>query len=183
MENLSKAFSLLAFADESGPSASPPSSSSSSSTGIFRFRISGVRFMFSYIYDRFIFDEDLKSSSEKERGIRSKSVKNMKLRKAKEANQDIGDHSLHLKPLGELIPSTKLHWISQILHHLNWPFLEPICFKSRRLVFYTFGCDLAICFINQKLPKAPRIFPKLSRYKQLNTFSILAEILSFKPNG
>ena len=35
-------------------------------------------------------DEDLKSSSEKEKGTRSKSVKNMKLRKAKEANQDIG---------------------------------------------------------------------------------------------
>uniref|UniRef100_M4CXY8 Uncharacterized protein n=1 Tax=Brassica campestris TaxID=3711 RepID=M4CXY8_BRACM len=33
------------------------------------------------------------------------------------------------------------------------------------------------------LPKAPRIFPKLSRYKQLNAFPILAEILSFKPNG
>ncbi|KAF2551738.1 hypothetical protein F2Q68_00033693 [Brassica cretica] len=35
-------------------------------------------------------DEDLKSSSEKEKGTRSKSVKNMKLRKTKEANQDIG---------------------------------------------------------------------------------------------
>ncbi|KAF3493505.1 hypothetical protein DY000_02053441 [Brassica cretica] len=35
-------------------------------------------------------DEDLKSSSEKEKGTRSKSVKSMKLRKAKEANQDIG---------------------------------------------------------------------------------------------
>ncbi|KAF3547312.1 hypothetical protein DY000_02002743 [Brassica cretica] len=81
------------------------------------------------------------------------------------------------------MPCTKPHWISQILQHLNLPFLEPICFKSQRLVFYTLGCDLAICFINQKLPKAPRIFPKLSRYKQLNTFPILAEILSFKPNG
>ncbi|CAN6979600.1 unnamed protein product [Brassica oleracea var. botrytis] len=41
MENLSKAFSLLAFADEDGPSASPPPPSSS--TGIFGFRISGVK--------------------------------------------------------------------------------------------------------------------------------------------
>ncbi|KAF2588044.1 hypothetical protein F2Q70_00038803 [Brassica cretica] len=38
----------------------------------------------------FVTDEDLKSSSEKEKGTMSKSVKNMKLRKAKEANQDIG---------------------------------------------------------------------------------------------
>ena len=208
-------------------------------------------------------DEDLKSSSEKEKGTRSKSVKNMKMRKTKEANQDIGaskegylcnheefdreticyrfstqpehaanwfhtkrsnalgdtpftsqstytaselvlfkesnsllkecatqthvwkpgDHSLHLRPLGEFIPCTKPHWISQILHHLNLPFLEPISFKSQRLVFYTLGCDLAICFINQKLPKTPRIFPKLSRYKQLHTFPILAQILSLRPNG
>ena len=35
-------------------------------------------------------DEDLKSSSEKEKGTRSKSVKNMQLRKTKEANQDLG---------------------------------------------------------------------------------------------
>ncbi|KAF3567931.1 hypothetical protein DY000_02019745, partial [Brassica cretica] len=171
---------------------------------------------------------DLKSSSEKEKGTRSKSVKNMKLRKAKEANQDIcaiktlyltnqeefisetgfpgfytqqehtanwfytkrnnglgdmpftsqtiytaselvlfkesnsllkecatqthvwkpGDHSLHLRPFGVLIPCTKPHWISQILQHLHLPFLEPICFKSQRLVFYTVGCDLAICCIN-----------------------------------
>ncbi|CAF1712079.1 unnamed protein product [Brassica napus] len=182
-------------------------------------------------------DEDLKSSSENEKGTRSKSVKNMKLRKTKEANQaswsanqDIGafkegylcnyeefdrettcyrfstqpehaanwfhtkrsnalgdisftsqatytaselvlfkennsllkecatqthvwkpgDKSLHLRPLGEFIPCTKP---SQILHHLNLPFLEPIFFKSQRLVFYTLGCDLAIFFINQKLPK------------------------------
>ncbi|WZZ03183.1 hypothetical protein YC2023_089104 [Brassica napus] len=33
---------------------------------------------------------DLKSSSEKEKGTKSKSVKNMQLRKTKEANQDIG---------------------------------------------------------------------------------------------
>ena len=94
-----------------------------------------------------------------------------------------GDQSLHLRPLGEFIPCTKPHWISQILHHLNLPFLEPVCFKSQRLVFYTLGCDLAICFINKKLPKAPRIFPKLSRYKQLHTFPILAQILSLRPNG
>ncbi|KAF3600740.1 hypothetical protein F2Q69_00032679 [Brassica cretica] len=178
-------------------------------------------------------DEDLKSSSKKENRTRSKSVKNMKLRKAKEANQDIGaiktpyltnqeefinetgfsgfytqqehtanwfhtkrsnglgdmpftsqtiytaselvlfkennsllkecatqthvwkpgDHSLHLRPLGELLSCTKPPWISQILHHLNLPFLEPICFKSQRLVFYTLGCDLAICFINQIAPQ------------------------------
>ncbi|KAF3556300.1 hypothetical protein F2Q69_00013085 [Brassica cretica] len=94
-----------------------------------------------------------------------------------------GDQSLNLRPLGEFIPCTKPHWINQILHHLNLPFLEPICFKSQRLVFYTLGCDLAICFINQKLPKAPRIFPKLSRFKQLHTFPILAQILSLRPNG
>ncbi|XP_033138019.1 uncharacterized protein LOC117128977 [Brassica rapa] len=94
-----------------------------------------------------------------------------------------GDQPLHLRPLGEFIPCTKPHWISQILHHLNLPFLEPICFKSQRLVFYTLGCDLAIFFINQKLPKAPRIFPKFSRYKQLHTFPILAQILSIRPNG
>ncbi|WZZ27672.1 hypothetical protein YC2023_011073 [Brassica napus] len=35
-------------------------------------------------------DEELKSSSEKEKGTRSKSVKNMQLRKTKEANQDLG---------------------------------------------------------------------------------------------
>ncbi|CAN6816247.1 unnamed protein product, partial [Brassica oleracea] len=151
---------------------------SSSSTGIFGFHISG-------------------SSSEKERGIRSKSVKNMKLRKAKEANQDIGAiKTPYLTNQEEFINETgfldstlnkstrRVGFIPKgILQHLNLPFLEPICFKSQRLVFYTLGCDLAICFINQKLPKAPRIFPKLSRYKQLNTFPILAEILSFKPNS
>ncbi|CAN6876438.1 hypothetical protein YC2023_056345 [Brassica napus] len=94
-----------------------------------------------------------------------------------------GDQSLHLRPLGEFIPCTKPHWISQILHHLNLPFLEPICLKSQRLVFYTLGCDLAICFIKQKLPKATRIFPKLSRYKQLHIFLILAQILSLRSNG
>ncbi|KAF2576783.1 hypothetical protein F2Q70_00008992 [Brassica cretica] len=170
MENLSKAFSLLAFAYEDGPSASPPPSSS-------------VLLLL--------------SSSEKERGIRSKSVKNMKLKKAKEANQDIGAiKTPYLTNQEEFINETgfldstlnkstqRVGFIPKgILQHLNLPFLEPICFKSQRLVFYTLGCDLAICFINQKLPKAPRIFPKLSRYKQLNTFPILAEILSFKPNG
>ncbi|KAF2600787.1 hypothetical protein F2Q68_00010460 [Brassica cretica] len=37
-----------------------------------------------------------------------------------------GYHSLHLGPVGELIPCTKPHWFSQILHHLNLPFLEQI---------------------------------------------------------
>ncbi|CAG7908792.1 unnamed protein product [Brassica rapa] len=43
-----------------------------------------------FLFGMKLFDEDLKSSSEKEKGTRSKSVKNMKLRKTKEANQDIG---------------------------------------------------------------------------------------------
>uniref|UniRef100_A0A0D3EGS5 BURP domain-containing protein n=1 Tax=Brassica oleracea var. oleracea TaxID=109376 RepID=A0A0D3EGS5_BRAOL len=94
-----------------------------------------------------------------------------------------GDHSLHLRPLVELIPCTKPHWISQILHHSNLPFLEQICNKTQRQVFSILGCELAIYFINQKLPKAPRIFPKLSRCMQLNTFPILAKILSLRPNG
>ena len=32
-----------------------------------------------------------------------------------------GDHSLHLRPFGVLIPCTKPHWISQILQHLHLP--------------------------------------------------------------
>ncbi|KAL0823388.1 hypothetical protein Bca101_047065 [Brassica carinata] len=215
-----------------------------------------------FVFQKRGIDEDLKSSSEKEKGTMSKSVKNMKMRKTKEANQDIGafkegylcnseefdrettcyrfltqpehaanwfhtkrsnslgdipftsqatytaselvlfkesnsllkecatqthvwkpgDQSLHLRPLGEFIPCSKPHWISQILHHLNLPFFEPICFKSQQLVFYTLDCDLAICFVNHKLPKAPRIFPKLSRYKQLHTFPFFAQILSLRPN-
>ncbi|KAF2579763.1 hypothetical protein F2Q68_00006669 [Brassica cretica] len=132
-------------------------------------------------------DEDLKSSSENEKGTR-KHAANWFHTKRSNALGDIsftsqatytaselvlfkennsllkecatqthvrkpGDQSLHLRPLGEFIPCTKPHWISQILHHLNLLFLEPIFFKSQRLVFYTLGCDLAIFFINQKLPK------------------------------
>ncbi|CAF1788590.1 unnamed protein product [Brassica napus] len=79
-----------------------------------------------------------------------------------------GDHSLHLRPLVELIPCTKPHWISQILHHSNLPFLEQICNKTQRQVFSILGCEFAIYFINQKLPKAPRIFQKLLVLRKLN---------------
>ncbi|WZZ33547.1 hypothetical protein YC2023_016948 [Brassica napus] len=72
-----------------------------------------------------------------------------------------GDHSLHLRPVGELIPCTKPHWMSQILHHLNLPFLEQIYNKSEQLFLSMIASTLAICSINHKIPKAPRIFPKL----------------------
>ncbi|KAF3547055.1 hypothetical protein DY000_02009509 [Brassica cretica] len=42
-----------------------------------------------YCVSSSITDEDIKSSSENEKGTRSKSLENMKLRRAKEANQDI----------------------------------------------------------------------------------------------
>ena len=90
------------------------------------------------------------------------------------------DHSLHIRPLVELSLCTKPHWISQILRHLNLSFLEPICFKSQRLYSFSLANHLAICFINQKLPKAPRILPKLSRYKQLIVWQRFFHILSFK---
>ncbi|WZZ33548.1 hypothetical protein YC2023_016949 [Brassica napus] len=72
-----------------------------------------------------------------------------------------GDHSLHLRPVGELIPCIKPHWISQILYHLNLPFLEQIYNKSQQLFLSMIASTLAICSINHKIPKAPRIFPKL----------------------
>ncbi|KAG5388765.1 hypothetical protein IGI04_030306 [Brassica rapa subsp. trilocularis] len=94
-----------------------------------------------------------------------------------------GDHSLHLRPLGELIPCTRPHWISQILHHLNLQFLEPICFKSQRLVFYTLGCDLAIFFHQPEAPQGSSDLPKVVQIQEAQQISHLAEILSFKPHG
>ncbi|KAF3566654.1 hypothetical protein DY000_02010936 [Brassica cretica] len=91
-----------------------------------------------------------------------------------------GDHSLHLRPVGELIPCTKPHWISQILHHLNLPFLEQIYNKSQQLFLSMIASTLAICSINHKISKAPRIFPKLSRYKQLIFWPRFFHNFSFK---
>ena len=67
-------------------------------------------------------DEDLKSSSEKEQETRSKSVKNIKLRKAKEANQDIGAiKTPYLTNQEEFINETSFPgFYTQQEHTANW---------------------------------------------------------------
>ena len=46
----------------------------------------------------------------------------------------LADHSLHLRPPTELIPCTKPHWISQILHHPSWVHSKKDIFATMRIL-------------------------------------------------
>ena len=80
-----------------------------------------------------------------------------------------GDHSLHLRAVGEFLPCTSSHMIKMNPLFVNLPYMDAFTLgviEDQRLFPLLFRHDLETIQTSKEIPRMHFFLPKLTRYKE-----------------